>query len=161
MCFYQDYDWYASIVEEQTTVATTEAACNECYRKIQRGQTIHTVYQQEHETCQDCENGYCDCHVRFDGDDHECECPNPNFGETFDYVCCHDCHLFLEAVESVEIEAGCHERESRPSYCGMIEDIGRANGDMDEAKRYFKKAAKMFPNLVKSGYLGCLWRKMF
>lgn len=29
------------------------------------------------------------------------------------------------------------------------------------AKKYFKKARQMFPELVASGYLGWLWRETF
>lgn len=160
MCFYQgDCDWYASITEQSDSLATTQKKCDECGRTIKIGDPVHHVFM--HETCQACENGDCDCHVRFDGDDHECQCKEPIFGETFDYDRCQDCSDFLDVVEKAELEAGCRQSESRPPYTSMIEDIGRPNGDRDDAKRYFKKAAKIHPNLVESGYLGWLWRKMF
>jgi hypothetical protein len=159
MCFYTDCEWYASISEESTTTATKEKVCNECYRKIKVGQPIYTLHQQEHELCQACEMGECECPENEEL--HDCQCDRPAFGETFDYLRCWDCHLFLECVEKAELAAGCPIDTARPSLCGMTEDIGRANGDMDDAKRYFKVAAKTYPELVKSGYLGWLWRKLF
>src|SRR6185436_18288273 len=129
------------------------------------GQITHHIYQQEHEECRRCSEGECECvgsrNDEDDPQDHDCKCAEPNFGETFDYDRCDDCHKFLCAIEAAEIDAGCKPYEARPSLCGMIENITNADNSMDEAKRYFKKARSMFPELVASKYLAWLWRKMF
>lgn len=156
MCFYNGCDWTASIVEKSDTVASKATRCDECGAAIDDGAFIHTVYMQEAEECLRCDNGECTCE-----EDKCCQCEKPDIGETFDYTQCEGCHKFLEAVKAAEIEAGCNEYTSRPAYTAMIDDIGCCNGDRDEAKRYFKKARVMFPELVTTGYLGKLWRRMF
>lgn len=155
MCFTYDADWCAAISEVTDTVATKETRCDECRATIPVGAFLHTVYMQEAEECVLCEYGDCACGVEC------CKCEKPSFGETFDYSRCEGCHKFLEAVKAAELEVGCPEHASLPAYTAMIDDIGCCNGDRCEAKRYFKKAKAMFPELVTSGYLGRLWRKMF
>lgn len=154
MCFLNECDWYATVVERTQKAAEKQVTCDECCRKIAVGGLVHRIHMQECEYCKACENGFCDC-----PEEECCKCEDPNLGETFDYRCCDDCHRFLEAVEAAEVEAGCHRNEARPGLGSMKEEIN--NGGMDEAKRYWKQATQMFPDLVKSGYLGWLWRKIF
>lgn len=153
MCFINDYDWYASVTEKTSYPVEKETRCDECDGIIPVGATVHHIYQQEAEECRACEFGDCQCV----GDC--CQCAKPDPGETFDYDRCQDCHRFLEAVEAAEVEAGCSIYEARPPLGQMTEKIN--DGGRDEAKKYFKKAAKLHPELVKSGYLGWLWREMF
>lgn len=164
MCFYHDYDWTAE-VSERSTITVPEAGrarCDECGCTIPPGAVAHSLYQQQYEECHRCA-GYdsdgCECPKDKDGDCIECQCPEPVYGETFEYTCCDECDKFLLAVEYAEVEAGCDRSEARPSLCGMIEDI--RGGGMDEAKKYWKAARRMFPELVASGYLGRLWRRVF
>lgn len=158
MCFVNDYDWTADTVERSEKIAEKPIRCEECRREIQAGQIVHHIYMQEHETCQACDNLECECPAQNPDDWHECFCTEPAFGETCNYNCCHECHLFLEAVEAAEKEAGCDRSESRPALGIMIEQI--QDGDFQEAKRYWKKAASMFPEIRKP-YLGWLWRRTF
>jgi hypothetical protein len=163
MCFLLDCDWHASVVHEEDRTATKEMNCLECSHKIQPGDSYHYVYQQEHEECQACEWAECECPDALDGkdrpQDHECRCEKPNYGESYEYWRCQECSKFLKAVQRAEVDAGCSVYESQPHYEDMIDEI--SDSGMDEAKRYFKRAAKDFPEIVKSGYLGWLWRKMF
>ena len=153
MCFvHDDYDWIAMVNEEADEVATRPMKCDECDAAISAGQFMHTIHQQESEWCKDCENGDCECAVEC------CECERPNLGESFDYVRCEQCDKFLRAVEAAEIEQGCDEDTARPGL-PMWDDL-QGGGRLD-AKRYWKKARSMFPELVASGYLGKLWRRMF
>ena len=103
------------------------------------------LHQQEYEECSACLG--------------ECCCESPDYGETFDLNCCMDCVKFLEAVRVAEIEAGCALSEALPLLGEMVVQIGE--GGHEEAKKYVKKAIKLFPELKASGYLGWLWRQMF
>jgi hypothetical protein len=152
MCFLNEGDWTASLVEKQDTIAQKETSCDECCTKICVGDPLHTVYMQEHEECGRCDNGECEC-------DKCCQCPEPDIGETFSYECCDQCHKFLQAVENAELEAGCDRSDSRPSYGAMHEEI--RDGGAHEAKKYYTHAARDFPELVQSGYLKELWQEMF
>jgi hypothetical protein len=159
MCFYNDdYDWRAELIQRQDGVADKPVACYECGDKIKPGQFVHHIYMQEHED-ERCE--WCDDGKTSDGT--ECQdCDGKGVrgpGQTYDYDRCQNCHKFLQAVESAELEAGCSSYEATPSLEGMIEEI--RNSDADEAKRYFKKALRLFPELKRGGYLGRLWNRMF
>ena len=156
MCFINECGWCAEINEEADEIALEKTRCNECDRIIPSGDFMHTIHQQEFEECQACANGECDCH---EVDDSCCQCEEPDYGETFDYVRCLQCDRFLKAVEAAEIKAGCSINEARPLMPRMIEDI--SDGGRQEARKYFKMARVMFPELVASGYLGDLWRRMF
>lgn len=153
MCFVHDYDWHASVCERTTNTAEKPTRCHECGRMIAADSPVHHVYMQQYEECRDCERGDCSC-----GDDC-CQCPDPAVGETFNYDCCEDCQKFLYAVQVAEEEAGCSGDETRPWLGGMTEAIH--DGGRDEARRYFKTALRMHPELRASGYLGWLWRWMF
>jgi len=154
MCFNDDYDWTANVVQEADTLAAAPAKCDECSAKIGVGDWVHTIHMEESEWCMDCENGDCDCACVGEC----CQCATPNLGETFDYIRCESCDKFLRAVEATEIEEGCNKYTARPGL-PMRDDL-QGVGRLD-AKRYWKKAKAMFPELVASGYLGKLWWRMF
>lgn len=167
MCFvHDDYAWYAMVSEHKATVATSPMKCDECEAPIAAGDFVYTVFQQEHEECQACADGLCDC-PREDPNDEDsdrvcsgvdCRCSKPNFGETFDYCRCEGCDKFILAIEAAELEEGCRKSEARPGL-PMWYDL-QGNG-RDEVKRYWKFAAKMFPELVTSGHLAKLWKRAF
>lgn len=164
MCFVHDYDWRAELVERGSHATESGTSCHECYARIGPGETIHTLWMQEHEECQACENGDCACLKNHD--DAGCQCEEPVHGESFDWQCCDNCYKFLQAVEAVEVEAGCHRSEARPALTAMIEEVSGSNSvgreeAMPEARKYFKKAIALFPELKASGYLGKLWKRMF
>lgn len=159
MCFIGDYDWTAAVVEQQERTAEKPITCMECYRKIQPGKTYRDIYQQEHEECHTCYECECNCPKDADGDCIECCCEKPAFGNTYDYCRCMECDKFLQAIEASELAAGCALSESRPPLGEMTESIQELGAD--EARRYVQQAAKQFPELVPSGYLGWLWRKKF
>jgi hypothetical protein len=151
MCFIDhDYDWVADIQEETTITSDKPIRCEECGRIIEPGNLVHHIWQQEHE---ECHGGDCD---PIPG---SYECDAPDYGESAQYDCCHDCHEFLDAVEASELEAGCRRSEARPSLCGMVIEISEM--PRHEARRYWFKAGWMFPALRASGYLDWLWERMF
>jgi hypothetical protein len=160
MCFYNDdYDWIARVVEHADTTATKQTKCDECGSTIPVGANMHTIHMAESEGgCVTCERGDCECADDCDSGER-CQCETPNYGETFDYERCEGCEKFLRAVEASEVAAGCARHHAQPRLTEMTEEINE--GGMCEAKRYFKTARAMFPELVTSGYLGMLWRKMF
>lgn len=92
-------------------------------------------------------------------EDHQCVCPEPAYGESFEYEACDECHKFLETVVLAEIKSGCARSEAHPGYTGMLEMIGE--GGWGEAAKYFHEAEQVYPELVASGYLQWLKRKMF
>lgn len=143
MCFYNDYNWYASVTEETNIPATEPFRCDECGRTMPAGSTRRYVYQQEHETCYDCDD---------EDPDHQ-----HNYGETNEYTSCDECRKMLAAIEIAEIEDGCDPAYSHPGLTGMVDAIIESRSD---SKKYFQAAAKASPELVSSGYLGWLWRRM-
>ena len=168
ICFYSgDCDWMADVTEEETYPSDGKTKCMECWRVIPEGQDVHHTYFQEHEECHACYDGECECPARDDGDkvcvDGDCKCEHPSFGETSTYDRCQDCDKFLKAIEASEIDEGCKPHESRPQLGVMVEELRNLEGDNEvyPAKRYFKRAVKMFPELVASGYLGMMARKVF
>lgn len=154
MCFCNEDVWHAEVVEKSYRTVDMPTRCDECYRDIPVGGTVHEIDFQEHEECHLCFSGDCSC-----PDGGCCVCPEPEYGERDHYQSCEDCELFLKAVEVAEKEAGCEAHESRPAYSMMIEDI--AEGGVSEALKYFKAAVRMYPQLKASGYLAFLWMKMF
>ncbi len=159
MCFYNDdYDWVAAIEDEAERILEKPTRCDECGRKMQVGETAHHVFQQQHEECQACEEGDCDCPDKEDCP-HDCKCDEPNFGETFEYDRCVECDKFLKAVEQHETDEQCPPMERQPAYAMMIETISEF--ERKDALKYFRKAARMFPELKRTGYLKRLWRRMF
>lgn len=151
MCFYSgDCDWYASVVETSESVAEfldPKRVCLECCEIIQPGDRYVTIYQQEHEECVNdgCEDG--------------CVCDDPDFGETFDYLRCDHCDKFLQAIRSVEHEAGCAPDDQQPLLEGLFEElrnIGQHNSR--EVKKYVRQALLMFPEL--KSYFRKHWRRI-
>lgn len=154
MCFLADYDWYAQVCEQSERVVETPTKCNECGRIVQPGEKMHHVWMQQYEECHNCDCGECACNLDASG-----QCPEPEFGETFDYDRCEQCDKFLSAVQHAEEDEGCQGVEARPGLGSMMNDI--CDGGRSDAKRYFQRAARDYPELKASGYLGRLWNRMF
>ncbi len=154
MCFSVEADWTAMVSKDTRGPATARTSCDECHRPIEVGQFVLHVHQEESEECLTCSNGYCECE-----DGECCQCEKPDMGEVFDYDRCEECSKFLDAVEAVEVDAGCSSHEARPLLTAMVDDIGCANGDKSAAE-YFDRAKAMYPEIVASGYLLALWQKM-
>lgn len=148
MCFYHgDYDWYASVVEESDPIAEKATRCHECGEAIAVGEQYHRIYQQEHESCYDCEENDCDC-----------KCEKPNLGESYTYWRCMNCHKFLQAVQKHELDEGCRADESQPSLGGMIEELGEF--EVSQLVAYFSVAGRMHPEIQQSGYLERLRKRL-
>lgn len=162
MCFTNECDWYAAIEEQSDYVVTTPCRCDECGKMIEVGEKTHHIFQQQHETCHRCEEWDCECPRNEDGDpvcdEKGCQCAEPDYGETYTYDRCESCSKFLDAIEAAEIEEGCHKYEARPNLPMNYDMEGMGS---DNAKRYWKKASQMFPELRTSGHLGLLWRRFF
>lgn len=157
MCFVQEADWTAEVSHSSEGIADKKTRCDECHEDIGAGEFVFSISQQEHEECDTCYDGMCEC-----GEGNCCKCPEPKFGETFEYRRCRNCHLFLEAVSAAEIESGCKRWESRPLLLQMIDDIGCQNSnDRDAAQKYFDKARQMHPAIEANGFLDRLWKMMF
>lgn len=159
MCFVTDCDWEAETQIKSHLKAKRRMICRECNARIEEGEEYFYIFQQEHEICNVCYEGDCDCPKDEDDDCIECKCEEPDFGENFEYHSCLSCEKFLKAVQEAEVESGCSIYESQPYLEQMKGSI--QEGGMEEAKKYFKKAKSMFPELVKSGYLGQLWKGLF
>jgi hypothetical protein len=104
--------------------------------------------------CNACGVGDCEC-----PDGNCCQCSCPDFGNTYEHDVCIGCDKFLKVIEAVELDEGCTGDSTRPSLSEMVESI--RYGDMHDSKRYWKRAREMFPELVLSGYLAKLWRKVW
>lgn len=155
MCFVNDdYDWIAEESSRNTSTATAVYACCECGFPINIGEEYELLYLRQYEECHLCYEGECSCDP-----DKCCQCDPAYFGETSEYTTCLNCTKFLHAVEEAEVESGCHRNEARPHLSQMEFDI--RDGGMDEAKKYFKTARRLFPELVSNGYLGRLWKGMW
>ena len=154
MCFIHDYDWTARVCEETAYPAQKPTECDECGAVIPIGGGVYHVHMEEYDGCRQCYLGECEC-----GEEGCCRCPEPDPGETFDYDRCESCEKFLYAVQEAEEEAGCEGSEARPALGTMLEDI--QNGGRHDAKRYWKLARQHYPELVTSGYLGRLWKRIF
>lgn len=150
MCFYNDYDWTASVTETNDGPADAECRCDECGAKIAVGQWRKHVYQQEHECCQICEDNESSEYVaagNYDDaveaarllDGHAC-----NYGETCDYNRCESCDKVLRAVKAREEREGCPPNARQPALFTMWEELGE-HGD---AKAYAQEAVSMFPELA-------------
>lgn len=157
MCFVTDCNWCAEVSEDWTEPATEPIRCDECCRQIAVGEAVRRIHQHEHEWCHACDEGECECPKDEDGECTSCRCEEPQHGEEFDYECCAECQKFRTAVVAAEIEAGCSQNEASPHLGMMFEEIGEAG--RDEARKYWKTAAKMFPEM--RGWLAARWRKMF
>lgn len=162
MCFINEADWVARESAEYTYAATQRIKCCECRELVGSGALVHYLWLQEYDECQRCEDGECECpDVEYEGSMLQdcCQCAEPTYGETAELYTCDNCYKFLQAVEATELAAGCRAYEARPLPEMMYDDI--QEGGSEEAKKYWKQAICMFPELRTSGYLGRLWRKMF
>lgn len=140
MCFYNDCDWFASVVTNTVTVAAKPTRCYECGEIIPEGAWVRHIYQQEHEVCQ---NNLCN--PWHDGPETVSEdCPpgcEHDFGQTYGYYRCQVCDQLIEAIHSHEIKEGCDEHESRP----VLTQLGEA---MHENGRvYLASAEAMYPGI--------------
>lgn len=161
MCFYNDAEWSASIHEETHPISDGTARCDECGVNIPAGVEHLHVYQQEHECCEDCYDGVCDC-LGEDGDasdDHECKCDEPNLGESYTYECCGDCEKFRQAIYDAEIKAGCDHYEAHPPMAGLVQAL--IDAGQEECEKYFAMADEVYPELRASGYFARMFPKWF
>lgn len=149
MCFYVDYDWVASVVEENDDfVLQQDRKCCECSCQMTAGMKCYRIYMQEGDGYE-CLNCY--------GDIDECDCGDSDtIGNIETYYECHDCVKFLNVVKKVEIAAGCKQAESTPPYGEMYEYF--IHMDLCELKKYFISARRSHPELVENGYLKRLWK---
>lgn len=161
MCFIYDYDWLAEYSKETTYPATHPTTCQECHRIIAVGQPVHHLYQQQYECCRLCDEYTREiADMDYDGSPlTPCQDGQCDHGETFDYNCCDDCHLFLHAVETSEIAAGCRPSESRPLLQELLENLVEIGAR--DCLRYFHTAAKLHPSLLHNDYLTWLYRKCY
>lgn len=133
MCFDNDYDWMASVCEEESGPAGKRCECNECGKRIEVGEWRHHIYMQEHEECQRCEDDGLDA----------CKCETPDYGEDYDYIRCELCDKLLRAVEQHEIDEGCPPYARRPA----LTELGDTLWQHEQAFDYAEKAVGMFPEL--------------
>jgi hypothetical protein len=159
MCFYNDdYDWIAEEHDERMIVLETAAKCYECRRVIEPGEPIYRISQQEHECCQICENGDCECSRDDDDECMGCQCETPGFGETFECDICLECVKLRAAIAETERLEGCPPGTREPGYGEVADSLSQFK--REDALRYFRQAAKMYPGL-RGGYLKRMWGKMF
>lgn len=134
MCFYHEYDWFADVWEMTChrigIPGGRRRFCDECRREITPGEWAVEVYAQEYEECQCCEG-------------FECECVEPDFGETQEYLRCRDCARLYEAVRQSELEAGCPAHTSEPPYCQLWEAAFK-DVDQEESIKYLRKHRQLF-----------------
>lgn len=159
MCFYHPDVEYSESIEHSTAIGDGCAKCSECHRTI--AGEYEVVHMMEHELCQACEYGDCECQRDGDGDCAGCNCDEPQHGRKDTYYHCQDCQKFLKAIKAVETEAGCASDELSPCYSTMIEELrdNAEQGDADDVRRYFDRAVVMFPELA--GYLEFLEGEVF
>jgi hypothetical protein len=110
--------------------------CDECHDTIPAGGWVRHIFQQEHEMCQQCE----------EGDATRCEDGDHDFGETYAYDRCEACDKVLRAIEQAEIEEGCKGDETQPPLEGLREEM--YNIDQHERARYLNKLRQMSPEAV-------------
>jgi hypothetical protein len=143
MCFTHDYDWCAEVCDETTGAAEKATVCDECHKPIPAGVWVRSVYQQQHEQCQRCEDedsrDFEEDHPDCAGDEHE-------YGETFDWDCCEACDKVLRAIKAAELEEGCKEYESQPA----LTELSQAMSDdrLHNDGRYLAKVLAMFPEVA-------------
>jgi hypothetical protein len=135
VCFYNDYEWTASIVQDEQTPTGDVVACEECGREITATQWRHRIFMQEHEECQIC---------AYEDD------PDPehahDYGEVFHYHRCLECDKILRAVEDHEAKEGCPPGERQPALGLMRESL--MEFDQPARGAYAKHAREMFPELA-------------
>lgn len=137
MCFYNDeYDWVAEVHELSMIVIDRDRKCCECGIAIAAGSTCEHIYQQENESCPEC-----------DGTDPECE---HDFGEIFECWTCGDCLKVIKAIEAHEEEEGCPKYARRPSLTQLYQE---AFYDHQDAEVYARKCIEMFPELASNQHI--------
>jgi hypothetical protein len=138
VCFYNDdYDWIASINDTTCVQGTVADRCYECRRPIDAGEWRVSIYQQEHEACQICEDEDSD---EFDQQIHQNECIH-DFGETFSAVICRQCSLLREAIYDLERIENCPEHARQPRIGALQDEMGEDDG------KYARHAVAIFPEL--------------
>lgn len=138
MCFYADYDWYADIHEE-TCFQLDEPGlpCDECGQLIPQGAWRVHVYQQENETCHQCDD--------LDSDEeHDGKC---DYGETTDYNCCVECSKIIAGVEEYERRQGCPEGNRRPPLYSLYESVQQEHLDSEELLGICKAICDLSPEM--------------
>ncbi len=154
MCFYNEYDWSAEVVEYTGGPATSQHRCFECHTFIHPGEWVHKTFMQEHEDCQH-ENRIDDNEDVTDFYEsgimpHWCNGLDAEpcvFGETHQSYVCQSCTDFRAAIRAVEEADGCVGDEAEPQ--NLFDDIAES----DHYHQYFDHAANTFPHLVTSGYI--------
>lgn len=160
MCFYNDnYDWFASLTDESDVALDKPTKCVECRRQMEIGEVASHIFQQEHEECHSCTEGECSCPKDEDDTCQDCQCEEPDFGETYECDRCQECKKFLSAIEEHEKDEGCPPGERQPAYGEMAESLREF--PRKERSQYFRKAYRMFPELKRSGYLNRIASKIF
>lgn len=134
MCFANDYDWIAEVQEESEIPATKPARCIECGVTIPIGETAVHLRQQEHEECYACAE-----------DDRECDCDEPDYGETYECWTCLFCNRLRRAVRAVEESHGCNGMDREP----LIGDLWDAVRQSDDRGEYFAKAIADYPEITE------------
>lgn len=151
MCFYNDYDWSAQIINTTEGPADKPVNCHECPQKIQVGEWRRKIYMQEHELCQLCED---DCSDVFDEEINKNECKH-EYGQRYTYYCCQDCDKVLQAVKAHEVEAGCPAYAQQPP----LGELWVGLQDSGEGHIYAAKAIAMFPELAGTRNISYLLQK--
>lgn len=151
MCFYNRYDgWWAEVYYKAQKVGPH--TCDECNRHLDG--VYHHTFAQQYEECSRCSRRD---DWGEDDADLECHCEEPDYGETSEYTCCHECHLFLSAIEAVEKDAGCSSITQRPMPTRMVEQLqDQGSAELD---RYFQKASETHPEMT-GGYLKWIQEKI-
>lgn len=144
MCFTDDCDWYASIVEDEILTASKPTQCNECHEMIQEGGWLRHIFMQEHE---ECIHDPTSENYDFEGE-HEGEgCPEGcehDYGETCDYDRCETCDQLIEAIHQHELVEGCSHNESYPNLDGLYDAFWEGNG-----KAYLARAETLYPGITE------------
>jgi len=165
MCFYNDYDWCASLSEDTTGPATEPLRCDECSAEIKIGDICRHIYQQEHEECRICED---DCSEEFidrgemekllgTEDDEWARSQletlhdhKHDYGETYEYYCCEACDKVRRAVVDREKIEGCPSDAQQPA----LGELWDALEEHDDGHLYADHAIAMFPELAGNERLG-------
>ena len=141
MCFYNDYDWQAEVHSKNDVEAARPQGCYECGAAISQGTIARHIIQRQYQDCR-CAS----CMDQFIGGFLVENCPNAEFGESFECWICADCCKILKAIEVLEEKEGCPAAVQQPSYGGLYEEAFAQ--DEFEANKYAKAAAEMFPELA-------------
>lgn len=159
MCFDTgDYDWCASVTEKTPSDSGKACRCDECGRDIAENEWRLAIHQQEHDSCQICEDEFSDEFISreemesevADGDEEWAQNQikfldehKHDYGETFDYVRCRGCDHFLKAIEDREAKEGCPPDARQPYLCALREEMS----EHYQARDYADHAVAMFPDL--------------